>query len=154
MARLEVPLLGRTLWATGDFLLRGELTLLVKTNRQTWEPLIFLADSGTEMTTVPAARAAHLDIPMPQAPVPGLLHQPTGQEVRGGFLRVQVAGLGSREFAFPCYFLGDPHAPATAAPKGSRNLLGLTGVVDKLRISFDGTPSPSAPVGMLLVEEV
>jgi hypothetical protein len=32
MSRLEVPLKHRTLWATGDILLRAELVLLIKDN--------------------------------------------------------------------------------------------------------------------------
>jgi hypothetical protein len=131
MPRLEVPLLGKRLRATGDLLLRAELDLLIRTNAQTWEQVVFLVDSGTEITTMPAARARLLDLPLPARPVPGLTHGPTGLEVRAGVLRAQVVGLGGPEYVFPCYFLGDPNQPVSTgqAAQVSRNLLGLTGVV-------------------------
>jgi hypothetical protein len=52
--------------------------------------------------------------------------------------------LDGTGFTFPGFFLGYPDAP----PSGSqaaitpRRLLGLSGVVDKVRILFDGTPTP------------
>jgi hypothetical protein len=36
---------------------------------------------------------------------------------------------------------------------GSRNLLGLTGVVNQIRLTFDGTTSLVAPSGVLVVEK-
>jgi hypothetical protein len=57
-------------------------------------------------------------------------------------------GVLVRNFTFPCFFLGDPDAPALTsggqAAVSPRKLLGLSGVVDKMRIVFDGTPTPSA----------
>jgi hypothetical protein len=148
MSRLTIPLLFRTLRATGDVLLRGELTLAIKTNKGTWEELPFRADPGTEMTTMPAAGARQFDLPFPRQPVPGLVMG--GQEVRAGLIRAQVMGLDATEYIFPCYFLGDPSKPLPVQP---RNLLGLTGVIDKLRISFDGRPAMGVPYGYLVVEK-
>jgi hypothetical protein len=74
VSRLEVPLIAKTLRATGDILLRAELDLIIKTTAQTWEQVVFLFDSGSEMTTMPAAQAKLLDIPLPVNPVPGLKH--------------------------------------------------------------------------------
>jgi hypothetical protein len=156
VSRLEVPLLGRTVRATGDILLRAELDLKIKTNAQTWEQVVFLIDSGTEMTTMPAAQARLLDIPLPVNPVSGLRHGPTGLEVRAGVLRVQVVGMDATEYVIPCYCLGDPNNPVgpTAAATASRNLLGLTGVVDKVRLTVDGkSAGPAAPHGKLVVEK-
>jgi hypothetical protein len=153
-SRLEVPLLGRTLRATGDILLRAELDLLIKTSAQTWEQVVFLVDSGTEMTTMPAAQAQLLDIPLPVNPVPGLTHAQTGLEIRAGVLRVQVPGLDGTEYAFPCYFLGDPNKHAAPGATAPRNLLGLSGVVDQVRLSFDGKSAvAAAPYGNLVVEK-
>ena len=156
MSRLEVPLLGKTLQATGDLLLRAELDLLIQTNAQTWEQVVFLVDSGTEMTTMPAAQAKLLDLPIPAKPVPGLRHAQTGLEIRAGMIRVQVVGMDGTEYVFPCYFLGDPGKPVSPAQAATvpRNLLGLTGVVDKVRISFDGKPAgAAAPHGNLVLEK-
>jgi len=58
MSRLAIPLQDRKLWATGDVLVRGELPLLLKDKRGAWKRRTFLADSGSEMTTMPAALGA------------------------------------------------------------------------------------------------
>ncbi len=157
MASLTVPLLSRTLWATGDALLWAELDLLLKDNQRAWRLHTFLVDSGTEMTTMPAVTARQLDLPMPPTPRPGLLHAQTGLEIRAGFLRAQFAGLAGTEYAIPCFFVGDPDAPTDPnqpAAQVPRSLLGLTGVVDKVRILFDGVPTPGAAYSNLIVEQV
>jgi hypothetical protein len=155
MPSLQLPILGKLLWATGDILLRAELTLLLRTNQKTWQKVVFRIDPGTEMTTMPATDAKKLDLPMPQNPVPGLVMDlPGGQgagEVRAGIIRAQVLGLDSTEYSFPCYFVGDPNQAPSATPK---NLLGLSGVVDKLRISFDGTPVAGCPYGQMVLEKI
>jgi hypothetical protein len=148
MARLEVPLIDRELRSTGDHVLHADVDLEVKTNQGTWEAATFRVDSGTEMTTMLASTARDLGLPIPKRPVRGLaLH---GQEVRRGLLRARIPGLDATEYVFPCYFLGDPNAPM-ADPK---NLLGLTGVIDKVRLTFDGTPSGAANYGLLIVEKI
>jgi hypothetical protein len=142
--------------ATGDLVVRAVLDLLIKTNALTWEQVIFRVDSGTEMTTMPAAQARVLDIPLPVNPVPGLRHAQSGLEIRAGVIRVQVLGMEGTEYAFPRYFLGDPNAPTSPAQTATvpRNLLGLTGVVDKVRVAFDGKPAgAAAPHGKLVVEK-
>jgi hypothetical protein len=146
MARVEIPLAHRKLKTTGDKVLRAELDLELRTNQNTWVRLPFLFDSGTEMTTMPAADARRLDLPMPRHPVRGLPFR--GQQARAGLLRVRIPGLGITEYAFPCYFLGDP-AVALADP---RNLLGLTGVINQVRLIQDGSYVPAAPDGRLIVE--
>jgi hypothetical protein len=108
MARLEVPIHHRTLWASGDVLLRGELEFRMKTMTGAWQQETFLVDSGSEMTTMPAARAKQLDLPMPPAPVPHAVHQPTGLPFRSGFIRVQIVGMDQTEYVFPCFFLAIP----------------------------------------------
>ncbi|MGP0069095.1 MAG: hypothetical protein ACLQGP_36530 [Isosphaeraceae bacterium] len=54
------------------------------------------------------------------------------------------------DYVFPCYFLGDPDAPPSATAK---NLLGLTGVINQIRLTFDGLSSLGAPYGILIVEK-
>jgi hypothetical protein len=155
MSRLEVPLRYRTLYATGDVLLRAELDLLLKDNSGGWRTEAFLVDSGAEMTTMPAWLARQLDLPMPQRAAPGAIHMQTGLEIRSGYLRVRVAGMDPTEYAFPCLFLGDPGTPIPAGrqPGLPRKLLGLPGVIDKIRILFDGMPTPGAPYGNLIAEK-
>lgn len=155
MSRLAIPLLGRTLRATGDLLLRAELSLALRTNKGTREEEVFLVDSGTEMTTMPASLAKQLDLPIPRHAAPGAIHRQTGLVIRSGFLWAQVVGMDQTEYVFPCLFLGDPDAPpGVGQPAVARNLLGLSGVVDKIRFLFDGTPASGAPFGNLIVAKV
>ena len=156
MSRLYVPLLGRILWATGDLLLRVELDLFLKDRMGAWQQEPFLVDSGSEMTTMPAFQAKKLDLPMPQRAARGAVHTQTGLEIRSGYLRVRVMGMDATEYALPCLFLGDPDAPVPLAPGQPvpRRLLGLGGVVDKLRFLFDGKPGPGALYGLLIVEKI
>lgn len=155
MPRLEVPLKYRMLSATGDILLRAELRLLLKDNTGGWKAETFLVDSGTEITTVPAVLAQQLALAMPQKAVRGAAHAQTGLEVRSGVLRARVVGLDTTEYSFPCLFLGDPQVPVPAGPPAAipRKLLGLPGVIDKIRLLFDGTSAPGAPYGNLVVEK-
>jgi hypothetical protein len=157
-SRLAIPVLGKKLWVTGDVLLRSEIELLVWTSHNAWEPLSFRADSGNEMTTMPAARAKQLGIPYPQAPVPGLRRTTPGgtkpEEFRAGAIKSQVVGMDGTAYWFPCYFQGDPDAPLVPNAPPEPNLLALTGVIDKLRLSFDGTPTLGAPHGNLIVEKL
>ena len=148
MSRLEVPLQQRTLRATGDTVLWADLVLSLKTNRGAWEEIPFRVDSGTEMTTMPAYDAKSLDLPIPKKPVSNLVLY--SQEVRPGLLRARVVGMDATEFVFPCYFLGDPNLTPSAQ---ARNLLGLNGVINQIRLSFDGTTSLHAPWGVLVVEK-
>jgi hypothetical protein len=156
MSRLERPLLAKTIALTGDIALRAELTLRIKTNSQSWEPVNFLVDPGTEMTTLPAARAKQLGIPFPQKPVPRLGITGKSAEVRAGLIRARVEGMDPTEYVFPCYFIGAPDAPfdPNRPPRFPRSLLGLSGVVDKMRILFDGTPTATAPHGLMLIEKI
>jgi hypothetical protein len=147
MSRIELPLAYRTLRATGEVVVRAELDLELKTNQGTWEIVTFLVDPGTEMTTMPAEGAQRRNLPIPRRPVRGLhLH---GQEVRPGLLRARIVGMAATEYVFPCYFLGDPNTPVAK----SRNLLGLTGVINQIRLTFDGATSVPAPHGILVVEK-
>jgi hypothetical protein len=155
MSRLAVPLLDRKLWATGDILLRAELDLLLKDGSGVWTQETFRVDSGTEMTTMPAYRAKQLNLPLPPHSAPGAVHTQTGLEIRFGYLRVKVSGMDQTEYVFPCFFLGDPDTvPDPNAPPSTRprNLFGLSGVVNQIRIYFDGDPTPGALYGNLVVE--
>ena len=97
---------------------------------------------------MPAAEAKERDLPIPRKPVPGLTL--SGQEVRAGLLRARIVGMDTIEYVFPCYFLGDPDRPP---PTPLPNLLGLSGVINQVRLGFDGTSSVTAPHGVLVVEK-
>ena len=154
MSRLEVPLRDRKLWATGDVLLWADLDVHVKDNAGQWKADTFLVDSGSEMTTMPAWLAKRLDLPMPRKATAGAIHRQTGLEIRAGLLCARIVGLAGAEFTFPCFFLGDPDTPPSGSRSGNlpRKFLGLSGVADKMRIIFDGTPMPAAVYGKLILE--
>jgi hypothetical protein len=155
MSRLEVPLLTKKLRATGDLVLRAELDLMIRDANGVWRPETFRVDSGTEMTSMGAVHAKALDLPMPRDAV---LLDVNGVRwaVRHGLIRARVVGMDATEHIFPCFFMGSPDAPLdpTQRPMLRRNLLGLTGVVDKLLIVFDGTRSASFRHGAMVVEKI
>ena len=161
MSRLEKPLAHRIHPLTGDLLLRAELDLFLKDNSGNWQKETFRVDSASEITSMPAWRAKLFGLPMPQRAVTIPVNTSFGQAqttVRSGYLRCKVDGLDPMEYAFPCFFTGDPdQSPDPNAPPATipRSLLGLSGVVDKLRITYDGMPvSATAPYGLLIVEKI
>src|SRR3977135_3166144 len=116
MSRLVVPIQGRVLYPTGDVLLHADLWLLLKTHAGNWKKEEFLVDSGTEMTTFPAALARTLGLPIPLKATPRAVHTQTGLEICSGLLHFKVVGMDATEYAIDCLFLGDPTTP----PTGSR----------------------------------
>lgn len=160
MSRLEVPLRGKVLPATGDLLLRAEIDLWLKNASGNWLLQTFRVDSGSDISSMPAYRAKALGLPMPQRGIITPLATPSGKQptlVRSGLLRLRVEGLSQYEHVIPCHFRGDPDAPPPPGVTANfpRNLLGLAGVVDKLRFTYDGSlTSPITPFGRLIVEEI
>jgi hypothetical protein len=161
VSRLEIPLRHDILWATGDLLLRGEMVLHLRDSSGNWQRLTFRYDSGSDITAMPAWRAKGLGLPMPHTGLSLPVTTATGQvtmEVRSGLLRLKVEGMDQTEYLIPCHFRGDPDGPPDPSVPAAvlpRNLLGLSGVVDKLRITTDGKPvSASAPYGLLIIEKI
>jgi hypothetical protein len=76
-------------------------------------------------------------------------------EIRPGYLRFQVDGLGVTEYVMSCFFLGDPSTPpdvrdaATYVP----SLLQPFQLLDRLRFTLDRVASVTAPYGTLTVED-
>ncbi len=157
MSRLEVPVSHRTLYATGDILLRLELDLEVKTASGAWRPELFLVDSGTEMTTFLAWLARQEGYPMPRLAAKRVVHEQTGLEIRSGILRFRIVGMDQTEYGVPCFFLGDPAArPSANAPAGTlpRRLLQPLHLLDVLKFSTEKDPaSVAAPHGELVIEK-
>jgi hypothetical protein len=157
MSRLHTPLRHRILWSTGDLILRAYLDLLLRDGLGNWQPKTFRVDSASDMTTLPAYNAKQLGLPLPLQPAP-IAHEQTGLDVRSGYLRCRIVGMDPIEYAFPCFFLGDPDTPPNPNTPPARlphPLLGLSGVVSQVRWTFDATPAgPQAPHGYLIVESV
>jgi hypothetical protein len=151
----QIPLVGTASARTSHTYLRAELDLYLWTLRNTWLRCPFLVDSGTPVTIVSAAWAKQEGLPLPLNPVARLeVRQYSGQPVRDGFLRVQVVQRDGLEYYFPCFFVGDPDAAAgrpQPTPRQPQRLLGLTGVIDKVHLHLDDTPSLGAPHGNLIV---
>jgi len=70
MTRLEVPLIGRKIAATGDIVLRAELDLLLRDQGDALRPVTFRVDTATDMSTMPAWLARQFNLPLPKDPVP------------------------------------------------------------------------------------
>jgi hypothetical protein len=157
MSRFQTPLRHHILWGTGDLILRAYLELLLKDAQGRWHVKTFRVDSASDMTTLPAYDARQMALALRKDPAPVIHHQ-TGLEVCSGYIRCCVVGLDPTEYAFPCFFLGDPDQPPdpnTPPARLPRYLLGLSGVVDKIRWTFDATPvGPLAPHGYLTVEKI
>ena len=123
MSRLEVPLLGRALWATGDVLVRAEIVFLLK-NRIASEATGLSVDSGGELTTMPALEAKQLGLPVPQQAARGAVHTQTGLEIAPATCAFGSWGWTPLNTCCPACFLGNPDAPARprvgqAFPAGS-----------------------------------
>jgi hypothetical protein len=155
VSRLEVPVLGKILWSTGDILLRAELDLLLKDDSGKWPRESFLVDSGREITTVSAYEAKQLGLAMPQTAAPGVVHRQTGLAVRSGLLRFRVAGMDQTEYVVPCFFLGDPDTPPPPGKPATfaRRLLQPLGLLGQLRFALNKDATGNAPHGTLTIEK-
>jgi hypothetical protein len=149
MSRLEVPIIGKMLWSTGDVALRADLELRLKDSSGTWKGHTFLVDTGSELTTMGAHEAKQLGLPMPLQVSPGAIHAQTGLPFRSGYLQFQIVGMDLTEYVTPCLFLGDPNIPPNLSPQATapRRLL------DQLRFSMDRDPAAGAMYGSLVVEK-
>jgi hypothetical protein len=155
VSRLEIPVIGKTLWNTGDIKLRVELTLLLKGNFGAWQPRRFLIDTGTEITTMPARTAKRLGLAMPQTAARGVVFRQTGLEIRSGFLRFRFPGMDQTEYVVPCFFLGNPDTPPLPGPAAMmpRKLLQPLALLGQLRFTFDRDTRVNAPYGTLIIEK-
>jgi hypothetical protein len=109
----------------------------------------FQVDSAANVTTIPIATAEAKRLPIPTNVIELEARTAVGkvrQRVHAGRLTVRVPGLVGREFVWPCHFVEAQGEPPPA-------LLGLAGVLDDLRIPFDGTYALEAPYGWLVLEE-
>jgi hypothetical protein len=80
--------------------LRAELDLLIRDENEILRPETFRVDSRTEMTSMAAARAKVLGLPMPPDPI-FLDINGIKREVRPGFIHAQVVGMDGIEHVFP-----------------------------------------------------
>ncbi len=145
----RIPLEGRSI-GTGARIIQAKLKLLLQTRRPGFASVDFIVDPGCGITSMPRIVAEERGIPIPSEDSIKILSVRTStgiskQRVRFGKIGVRVPGLSSGTFSWGCHFVEPPHAPHMA-------LLGLGGVLDDLRLIFDGTYSIENPYGVLVLE--
>lgn len=133
---------------TGVTGFQANLPLLVQTMRGV-EPVTFRVDTGASVTSMPLryAQALNINVPNQEVAIPTVTA--VGQItriVRNGRIWVWLPQWRREQpFDWPCYF--DNNQPQNVPP-----LLGLAGVINDLRLTLDGAPSPGAAFGNLVVE--
>jgi hypothetical protein len=155
VSRLIVPIIGKTLWSTGDVKLRVDLNLELKDAAGSWPIFKFRVDSGTDITTFPANEAKRRGLPMPLKVSTPTKHTQTGLEIRSGVLRFRIVGMDATEYTVPCLFLGDPNTqpnstkPATMA----HPLLQPLALLNDLKFEMLCDPASTAIYGHMVVEK-
>ena len=146
---VRIPLQRKSV-KTGARVIQAKLELLLQTNEPGFATVDFIVDPGCGITSMPRILAEDRGIPIPSKDKIKIItvRTPTGnsqQRVRLGKIGVRVPGLASRIFYWSCHFVEPPSAPYMA-------LLGLEGVLNDLRLIFDGTYSIEYPYGVLILE--
>ena len=140
MARLAIPIIGKTLYATGDTKLYAEVILSIRDGAGQFVDYSFLIDTGTEIATFPAQEAKNIGLVVPARPA-SVKHEQTGLEVRSGLLTFRIGGLGPTLIAAPCLFLGDPNGPPpTGSSAKPRMLLQPFALLNVLKFAIDKDP--------------
>jgi len=155
MSRLAIPVIGQTLYSTGDVTLRADVTLALKDSAGNFVKQDFRIDSASDVTTFPAFEAKRLSLPMPIHPS-RIRHDPTGLEVRSGLLRFQIQGMDATEYIISCFFLGDPNVVPNPGIKAflPRALLQPLALLDPLKFTMDkDAGSIGAPHGEVIIEK-
>jgi hypothetical protein len=144
-----VPLEARRL-PTGFTALQARLLLEVRNRFHQFEPIPFIVDPGSNITTIPLQIAQECQLSLP-ARTFVLEVQTSGglvrQRLRPDKITVRIPTLAARDFYWPCHFVEEEGAKLKPA-------LGLAGILDDLRLIFDGAYSLEAPHGCLIIEEV
>jgi hypothetical protein len=126
------------------------LRIQVRNRVGRWESIDFLVDTGSSVTTIPVLLASKHALLIPGRSVEIPVRTIAGrimQRRRVGTVVARIPGLQPYQFTWPCHFIEAPQSPANAA-------LGLAGVLDDLRLSFDGTYRDEAPYGTLTLEPI
>ena len=136
--------------ATGIRGLQAPLRLEIRTRHHDFRTVDFLMDSGAKVTSISAAAARDWHIPFSQKAIELELRTVLGrvrQRVHPGQITVRIPGLEGREFTWPCHFVEHKGSPPP-------QVLGLAGILQDLRIIFDGAHTQDAPYGCLILEEL
>jgi hypothetical protein len=135
---------------TGYAAVQAAIQLEVRNRYHDFKALDFIVDSGATVTTLPASVAQENLISFPEKSMALSINTAMGQErlpVHAGPITARIPDLENRDFIWPCHFVEFQRDQ----PAG---LLGLGGVLNDLRIYFDGTYALEAPYGWVVLEEV
>jgi hypothetical protein len=136
--------------STGYIAVQGAIELEIRTREHRFEALEFIVDSGSNLTTIPVSVAKKYRLSLPARSIPLKIRTAAGsvaRQVFAGQITARIPGLPGRDFTWPCHFVAGP-------VNESGHLLGLSGIVNDLRLIFEGTYSEDAPYGWLILEEL
>jgi hypothetical protein len=129
-------------------LVRAVIPLAIRTGPRQFREIPFVVDSGAAVTTLPTTKAVELGIPVPRRAVEITVEtavRQVRQLRRPSRIQVKLPGLEASVYDWPCHFVEPQGTPPRA-------VLGLAGVLDDLRITFDGSYSLEARYGWMLLE--
>jgi hypothetical protein len=154
MSRLEIPIEGKLLSATGDVRLWIKMEIRLKDRSGGWQPEMVRVDTATDIITFPAYDARRLGVPLPIHATGGAKHKQTSLEIRSGYLRFQIVGMDPTEYVTACLFLGDPSTlPTGSVATRPRKLLQPLALLGQLRFALKHDPGDGTPYGVLVVEK-
>lgn len=148
---VRIPLAHTRLRQTGETAVIPRISLPVRAASGEFASLEFVVDTGANFTSVPVAEANRLGITVPARVVTLEVRtavSTVNQRVHPGHIQVQVPGLDGHTFRWPCHFV--EHGQGV----DPTSMLGLSGILNDLRLTFDGTYSLDARYGVLLLEPV
>lgn len=149
---IRTPILKKVIPGVDVHLLRAEVRLFFRSRNGLWIPQRFLMDTGTELTTLPASTAHHrLNCSLPESAM-RLRVNNVEKEVRLGTMEARVASSNGPRVQLPCAYVGPLEMGSAQTQPAERCLLGLTGLVNFFRLTFDGSPQPTSPHGFLILE--
>jgi|SRR6516225_10139722 hypothetical protein len=145
---IRLPLDSYRVAGIDEPLIRAILPVHVRTASRQFQEVTFTVDSASSITSMSAGDARKSGIVVPRRAIEVGLETATGsarQIRRPGRIQVKVLGLDQWQFDWPCHFV-EHEGPAL------RSTLGLSGVLDDLIITLDGSYSIDAPYGWLILK--
>lgn len=129
-------------------LVRAVLRVDVRAGSREFQEVTFRVDSASSMSTMSAVEARQLGIVVPRKAVHLSVETAfgSGRQIRHpGRIQVKILGLDQWQFDWPCHFVEHQGPPPKA-------VLGLTGVLNDIIITLDGSYSFEAPYGWLILK--
>ena len=146
---LTVPLKGQLFPGTSQVCLWADLPLFLRTTRNAFVARDFRVDTAAHISEVGDVWARQIFLPIHGPVVTWSVTTGSGTtQFTGqlGTICVRLPLWTGIEFERPCFFRHS--RPANLPPQ-----LGLAGVIDDIRLTVDGTASPTARYGSLTVEQ-